>query len=120
MVRIDIKKDLKQRIARAVMNAHREIVMNTPVRTGRLRQSIIIEETSNGWIIGTNMPYAPFIELGVKPHEIKPRNKKALRFIEKGQEVIVKKVMHPGFEGSHMFLKGLRILEKELDKELKK
>ncbi len=61
-------------------------------RTGVLRSSIIAYENK----VVAKAPYAPFVELGTRPHIILPKNKKALRFIKDGKEVFAKKVRHPG------------------------
>lgn len=36
------------------------------------------------------------VEYGSLPHEITPKNKKALAFKKGGKKIVVKKVMHPG------------------------
>lgn len=85
-----------------------EVVMNTanyikaemevrvPVDTGRLRQSIEIKVVGDKIIIGPNTEYDEAVEFGTRPHEIRPKNKKALAFRVGGQMVVVKKVNHPG------------------------
>lgn len=102
---------LKQKIRNLIFDTHREVILNTPVDTGRLRSSIVVEEIPEGFIIGTNVEYAEAVELGTKPHEIRPVNKKALAFEIGGKKIIRKSVMHPGTEGSHMFLKGVQFFE---------
>jgi phage gpG-like protein len=60
------------------------------VRTGRLRRSITSKVTSGAGqftgIVGTNVVYAKIQEFGgqTKPHEIRPRNAKALLFAARG------------------------------------
>jgi hypothetical protein len=104
-----LESEVKKRIVKLVFSAHRHIIENTPVDTGRLRSSIIIEETKSGFLIGTNVEYAEAIELGVRPHVILPSNKKALFWA--GAAHPVKKVNHPGFSGRGMFEKGVAYLE---------
>ena len=41
-------------------------------------------------------PYAAAIDLGAKPHVIRPRKARALRFITRGKLVFARKVNHPG------------------------
>lgn len=71
-----------------------------PVDTGRLRGSIKIKRklTSRGlgYSVYTNVEYAPMVETGTRPHVIRPKGKKALKFRMGGQTVIVAKVNHPG------------------------
>lgn len=80
-----------------------EVVDRTPTRSGLLRSSMAgtVQKTPLGWssIIGTPLDYAPPVELGSKPHEIRPKNKKALAFNGR----VVKVVHHPGTKGAFMF-----------------
>ena len=102
-------KELNERINQFVLATHGVIVSETPVDTGRLRSSIVVEEEDDTWVIGTSVPYAEQIEIGMKPTVITPKNKKALYW--PGAAHPVKKVNHPGFEGSHMFQKGVNWAE---------
>lgn len=65
---------------------------------GTLRRSIRSERRGDGVAVGTHMPYAAIHEFGgrTKPHDIKPRVAKALRFRQGGKEVFRRKVRHPG------------------------
>jgi phage gpG-like protein len=58
------EEELNRRIRDAVFSTHRVIIEATPVRTGRLRGSIVVEEDEQGYIIGTNVPYAEHVEAG--------------------------------------------------------
>ena len=73
-----------------------EMEARVPVRTGRLRQSIAVRQTSESVTVGPNTEYAGFVEFGTKPHIILPKKGKALAFMVGGQAVVVKKVNHPG------------------------
>jgi hypothetical protein len=42
------------------------------------------------------VPYAGFVEFGTKPHEIRPKSAKVLRFSVGGKTVYTKRVRHPG------------------------
>lgn len=44
--------------------AERHAKEETPVRTGRLRNSITHQEDENATYVGTNVKYAPYIEFG--------------------------------------------------------
>lgn len=75
-----------------------------PVDTGNLRDSIAIRQQGESVIIGPDMsqaPYAGYVEFGTKPHEIRPRNAKALRFQIGGQTVYARVVHHPGTRPAH-------------------
>lgn len=59
-----LEKDIQQKIAALAFDTHRVVIENTPVRTGRLRRSIVVEEEDGNYIVGTNVPYAEFVEGG--------------------------------------------------------
>ncbi|RMG80625.1 MAG: HK97 gp10 family phage protein [Chloroflexi bacterium] len=71
---------------------------NGSVDTGTLQDSVTYEvEVSSGGMrlrVGTNVAYAPFVELGTAPHIIRPKEKAALA----GGKLThpIKKVDHPG------------------------
>jgi hypothetical protein len=111
----EFSEQLMGKITALIFDTHREILQNTPVQTGRLRSSIVIEKEGDGWIIGTPVEYAEYVELGTPPHIIVPKIKKALKFNVGGEEVFAKKVNHPGTQGSHMFLKGVNYFEANLN-----
>jgi hypothetical protein len=71
-----------------------------PVDTGRLRASIKVTRTVSfrgpTYTVGTNVTYAPMVETGTKPHIIRPKSKKVLRFKVGGQTVYARVVHHPG------------------------
>lgn len=114
------EQEIQKRIAKLVFATHSEVLKNTPVDTGRLRNSIVVEKDDQGnWIIGTNLPYAEFVELGMEPTIIRPKNKQALKFQIGGKTVFAKSVNHPGFEGSHMFLKAVNWAESNYMQYLK-
>jgi HK97 gp10 family phage protein len=48
------------------MTAEGHAKRNTPVDTGRLRNSITHTADSNAAYIGTNVEYAPYVELGAR------------------------------------------------------
>jgi len=54
--------------------------------------------------IFTKKKHASYLNDGTKPHVIRPRRKKALRFVTGGGEVrFAKKVNHPGNKATHWF-----------------
>lgn len=85
-----------------------EITSLTPKDTGLLQQSIKPSVTQVGAlgvsaVIGTPLSYALPVEFGAKPHDIVPKNGKALHFMMRGIPITVKKVHHPGSKGYFMF-----------------
>lgn len=85
-----------------------EITSLTPKDTGLLQQSIkpsVVQVGTLGVsaVIGTPLNYALPVEFGAKPHDILPKNGKALHFMMRGIPITVKKVHHPGSKGYFMF-----------------
>ena len=110
--------EVDKAIGRAAFKLLAEVKRNTPVRTGALRNSIILQKTQNGFEIGSSLSYAEAVEMGVEPHVIVPKEKKALFW--PGAPHPVKKVNHPGFSGRFMFLKASKKFEPLLKQELEK
>lgn len=73
-----------------------EMEIRVPVKTGQLRESLGVRVETNRVIVGPSAKYAPYVEFGTKPHEIRAKNAGALAFKVGGNTVIVKKVNHPG------------------------
>lgn len=72
-----------------------------PVDTGRLRASIRVERRSffglrQRWTVGSDVDYAPMVNDGTRPHIIRPKRAKALRFNVGGKVVFARVVHHPG------------------------
>ena len=81
--------------------------VDTHTQTGALARSLRLRsDGEGGWIIGHDQqhaPYAPWVHWGSRPHIIRPREKKALRW-PSGQGgktgfVFAKWVRHPGYAG---------------------
>ena len=98
-----------------------EVVDRTPVRTSHLRGSIhpFVQDIPGGMlgIVGTSVNYAIPVELGTKPHDIRPRNGKALAFMFRGAKVVLGGVHHPGTTGSFMFTNALRDNKAEIERQ---
>lgn len=61
--------------------------------------------------VGTNVEYAPAIELGARPHVIEAKNKKVL---SDGKRFFGKRVNHPGFGGDSFLywaMKNVNVLQ---------
>lgn len=93
----------KEVVNTSAINIQREAKKRCPVDTGRLRSSIRMEFFEDGLAgqVGTDVQYAPAVEFGTAPHEIRPKKKKALYW--PGADHPVKRVMHPGTK-PHPFL----------------
>jgi hypothetical protein len=101
---------VKNKIIRQTANDVKDYVeqqADTHTKTGALARSVYISRISDGYEIGHDermAPYAKFVHWGTKPHVIKPKDKKALRFVAGGKFVFAKSVNHPGYVG-HPWLK---------------
>ncbi|TCW35301.1 phage gpG-like protein [Laceyella sacchari] len=95
-------KAIKQGLNRVALageaEAKKYITQIGLVDTGRLRSSINGRVRGNSALVGTNVKYARIHEFGgkTKPHIIRARRAKALRFTVNGQVFIRKSVNHPG------------------------
>ena len=74
------EKAIRERLAPLVFETQAVIQEKCPTDNGHLRASIEVETTKSGWIIGTNLDYAEFVEYDTKPLIIEPKDKQALRF----------------------------------------
>jgi hypothetical protein len=81
-------------------------------RTGQLENSIGWRGEGEGAIVYANAKQAIFIERGTKPHEIRPKNRKALRIPQAGGGYLFAKlVKHPGTEAKPFFFAELQARE---------
>lgn len=81
--------------------------------TGRLRASIQGELTRSWTLrprftVGSNVEYAAYVNDGTRPHIIRPRNARALRFMVGGQVVYARVVHHPGTRANPFLDRALR------------
>lgn len=84
-----------------------------PVDTGRLRSSgKIVYSSFFGFrpkaTIIFDVDYAAFVNDGTRPHIIRPRTAKALRFTVGGRVVYAKVVNHPGTRAKPFLDRALR------------
>ena len=81
-------------------------------KTGALFRSTYIRALpGGGWEIGHDRqiaPHAVFVHWGTRPHVIKPKNRKALRWVPKGGTgyVFAKEVRHPGNKGDPWLIRA--------------
>lgn len=95
-------------------------------KTGALFQSLFNRPIPNGREVGhdpARAPHAVFVQLGTRPHEIRPKNKKALRWASGGKFFFAGKVNHPGYRGDAYLINAATLALREfsgiLDKALK-
>ena len=95
--RVDAISDLGPFMRDLALDAVSEQKKRAPVRTGNLRRSIHlgrITARSAETIAGAG--YAAYVEFGTRPHEIRPRNKKVLRWKSGTGYRYATRVQHPG------------------------
>ena len=100
-----------------------EALKIAPKKTGRLRESILVRRRRRGYEVvmgGSKAPYAPIIELGSRPHRIRARRCKALRFEVDGEIVYAKYVTHPGTKPQRIMARSISEASKALSRELSK
>lgn len=71
-------------------------------KTGVLLQSLFNRPTPLGREVGHDTDRAPqalWVNAGTKPHDIKPKNKKSLRWVSGNRFIFSKLVRHPGYRG---------------------
>jgi hypothetical protein len=86
------------------------------VKTGALVQSLFNRAIPNGREVGHDpqrAPHAIFVQLGTRPHEIRPKNKTALRWAAGGKFVFAGKVKHPGYIGDAYLIKAATLAVQE-------
>lgn len=115
--RADLRRVIRDASARELRNAGRQVVNRAkvlaPVDTGRLRASIE-GRLNRTWTlrpqftVGSNVEYAQMVHDGTRPHIIRPRNARALRFVVGGQVVYARVVHHPGTRARPFLDRALR------------
>lgn len=99
------------RLRRAERNLPRSVRLEVreaaPVKTGELARSITATATLRGPVltvtVGSDLVQAATTNSGARPHTIRPRRARALRFTVRGRVVYAKSVRHPGNRGTHWF-----------------
>lgn len=99
------------RLRRAERNLPRSVRLEVreaaPVKTGELARSITADARLRGAVltvtVGSDLVQAATTNSGAKPHTIRPRRARALRFQVGGRTVYAASVQHPGNKGSRWF-----------------
>jgi hypothetical protein len=105
--------DVKRAVEATRLDVQNEARRRVPVKSGRLRSSIVSRAEGSGrsvgYVIGTNVVYARAIEYGLDEFDIFPKNKKALYW--KGAAHPVKKVHHPGIKAQPYLRPAIEMTE---------
>jgi len=113
----------------------KEIVGKNHVVTGKLESNLshrvnrsqgvgVIWVANRGMLVpwrGKRINYAVFVHFGTKPHVIKPKDKKALRWV--GNDAVfhfAKAVRHPGYRGDPFLYKGVNFAKKRFQNILER
>ena len=138
----DLAHELKVAMVDTVTSIEKYAKHRCPVDTGNLRASITPEvDGFKTGSVGTNVEYAMPVEYGSRPHDIRPREKKALAFKQggskgryvtsasgkrsyrkgkSGEPVVVKRVKHPGNKAQPFlepaFIVGGKVAKKNFDR----
>ena len=89
-------------------------------RTGALEQSVMTDYRAGGLtgVITLDLNranYGYFVHHGFPAHNIRPKNKKALRWPSGGRFAFAKSVRHPGFAGDPFVFNALDACDSEID-----
>lgn len=100
---------IRSRSAVAVRQTMNDIARDTaqdvPVLSGALRLSATRSESNGGLKQTLRYPvdYASHTDTGTRPHTIRPRSGKVLRFRVGGVTIFARSVNHPGTSGTRWF-----------------
>ena len=105
--RVEALDDLGPLMRDLALDAVSEQKRLAPVKTGNLRRTIHVgrvTDRSAETIAGAD--YAAHVEFGTKAHEIRPRNKRALRWKVPGGFRFATRVRHPGTRARPYMIPG--------------
>lgn len=91
-----------------------ELQKNSPVKEGLLQGSWFLSETSDYRnVISNSREYADYVDKGTQPHDILPKDKKALYW--EGAPHPYRVVHHPGYAGAHFVDTSITTVESEIE-----
>lgn len=112
---VGVEERLVEEVAESALGAARQLV---PVRSGRLSRSLRIEPRGrlerHVVMGGARAPHAPYVEHGTRPHLIRPRRARALRFEVDGEIIYARLVHHPGTSPMEVMARAAEEALKEL------
>jgi hypothetical protein len=96
---------------------------DTHTKTGALARSLFLKpEGDKAWVIGHDQQHAPhavFVHWGTRPHVIKPKSKKVLRWAGGSGGgtgfIFARFVNHPGYRGDAWLVKAADDAVKQFD-----
>lgn len=120
---IELDHQLDRVSRRLTDRVRTELVRAAPKKTGELRRSITVKSQRRidgiALIVGIRVVQAATTEFGARPHIIRPRKAKALRFIGRGGKVVFASIVHhPGNKPMPWIFPSLRNFDKWAQQEL--
>jgi hypothetical protein len=112
-----IPKRYKDKLNLIMDDVLRVLIVSTPVKTGRLRNSIRLNKAIQGNSIGftiSALPYFFYLDKGTKDHMIKPRKKKVLHWVESDENRFSKGHEVKGIKAMHLIKKAKDLVLKQL------
>lgn len=94
-----VEKDAAIKFTRAVDRVTQQLDRTVPVKTGKTKRSRRVSFTTGrtlSALVEYTTPQADFTDKGTRPHTIRPRRAKVLRFVVGGRVVFARVVHHPG------------------------
>ena len=108
-----------QKFSRDIVDiAHRWVQSEAPRKTGRLKASVQKQYSGNGGIVFVSKAmcnYCDFVIDGTRPHDIIPKNKRALNVPGWG---VFKKVHHPGTKSNPFVDKAVTAMDGEIERRI--
>lgn len=119
-----------EKIQRRVIREMSQIVYDSAQRgadahtkTGALARSLFNRAIPNGREIGHELqaaPHAVFVHWGTRPHEIRPRRRKVLRWPAGDAFAFARKVQHPGYKGDDWMVRAADEAVRQFDAIVRK
>lgn len=93
-----VGKEIDRRASRVLQAARLQVGVRTGQLRGNLQKSWITTPTGDvGIRVGSNVPYALLHHEGTRPHPIRARRVRLLRYVNsQGRVVFAREVFHPG------------------------
>jgi hypothetical protein len=96
---------------------------DTHTKTGALARSLVNKPIPGGRYIGHDLQaaeHAKYVHNGTRPHEIRPRRRKVLRWVSGDVYAFARKVQHPGYEGDAYLVRAADDAVRAFDAILRK
>jgi hypothetical protein len=112
-----IPRKYKDKLNQIMDDMLKVLVLSTPVRSGKLRDSIRLNKAVRGNSVGftvTALPYFFYLDQGTKEHMVRPRKKKVLHWVESDQDYFSKGHVVSGIKAMHLLKKAKDLVLREV------